>query len=51
MEAHLVEVDTRVVLVNRGGATGIELLHLAREVQERVRQKFGIALEPEPLIV
>ena len=40
-----------LVLVNRGGATGAELLQLAREVQERVRQKFGIALEPEPLIV
>ena len=40
-----------LVLVNRGGATGAELLQLAREVQERVRQKFGIALEPEPMIV
>jgi UDP-N-acetylmuramate dehydrogenase len=40
-----------LVLVNRGGATGNELLLLAREVQERVLQKFGIALEPEPLIV
>ncbi|HTN48417.1 MAG TPA: UDP-N-acetylmuramate dehydrogenase [Burkholderiaceae bacterium] len=40
-----------LVLVNRGGATGAELLQLAHEVQDRVRQKFGIALEPEPLIV
>jgi UDP-N-acetylmuramate dehydrogenase len=40
-----------LVLVNRGGATGNELLQLAREVQDRVLQKFGIALEPEPLIV
>ena len=40
-----------LVLVNRGGATGREVLELAREVQERVRQKFGVALEPEPAIV
>jgi UDP-N-acetylmuramate dehydrogenase len=40
-----------LVLVNRGGATGQEVLDLAREVQERVRQKFGVALEPEPAIV
>jgi UDP-N-acetylmuramate dehydrogenase len=40
-----------LVLVNRGGATGRDVLELAREVQERVRQKFGVALEPEPAIV
>ena len=40
-----------LVLVNRGGATGQEILDLAREVQDRVRQKFDIALEPEPIIV
>jgi UDP-N-acetylmuramate dehydrogenase len=40
-----------LVLVNRGGATGKEILDLAREVQDRVRQKFDVALEPEPVIV
>lgn len=40
-----------LVLVNLGGATGQAVLELAREVQERVRQKFGVALEPEPVIV
>ena len=40
-----------LVLVNRGGASGRDVLELAREVQERVRQKFGVALEPEPAIV
>jgi UDP-N-acetylmuramate dehydrogenase len=40
-----------LVLVNRGGATGAEILALAREVQYKVREKFGVALEPEPVIV
>ncbi len=40
-----------LVLVNRGGATGAEILELAHEVQDRVRQKFDVSLEPEPVIV
>jgi len=40
-----------LVLVNRGGAAGSEILALAREVQDKVAEKFGIALEPEPVIV
>jgi len=39
------------VLVNRGGASGGEILALAREVQDKVAEKFGIRLEPEPVIV
>jgi len=40
-----------LVLVNRGGASGREILDLAREVQERVADKFGVLLEPEAVIV
>jgi UDP-N-acetylmuramate dehydrogenase len=40
-----------LVLVNRGGATGREILDLAREVQMRVAEKFGVILEPEAVIV
>jgi UDP-N-acetylmuramate dehydrogenase len=37
--------------VNRGGASGREILELAREVQQRVAEKFGVLLEPEAVIV
>jgi UDP-N-acetylmuramate dehydrogenase len=40
-----------LVLVNRGGATGAEILALAQAVQASVEQKFGLRLEPEPVIV
>ena len=40
-----------LVLVNRGGASGRDILDLAREVQARVAEKFGVMLEPEAVIV
>jgi UDP-N-acetylmuramate dehydrogenase len=40
-----------LVLVNRGGATGAEILAMAREVQDKVAEAFGVWLEPEPVIV
>jgi UDP-N-acetylmuramate dehydrogenase len=40
-----------LVLVNRGGATGAEILAMAREVQEKVAEAFGVWLDPEPVIV
>lgn len=40
-----------LVLVNLGGATGAEILALAREVQDAVRERFGVELEPEPTVV
>lgn len=36
-----------LVLVNRGGATGGEVLALARKVQQRVRDMFGVEIETE----
>lgn len=40
-----------LVLVNHGNATGQQLLALARRIQQSVHEKFGVALEPEPVIV
>ena len=40
-----------LVLVNLGGATGAEILALAREVQDAVRARFNVELEPEPRIL
>lgn len=40
-----------LALVNRGDATTHELLTLARAIQDGVRDKLGIELVPEPVIV
>ena len=40
-----------LALTNRGGAEAAELVALAREVREGVREAFGIELVPEPVLV
>ncbi|HEY0216120.1 MAG TPA: UDP-N-acetylmuramate dehydrogenase [Cellulomonas sp.] len=40
-----------LALTNRGGATAGDLLTLARTVRDGVHARFGIALEPEPVLV
>jgi UDP-N-acetylmuramate dehydrogenase len=40
-----------LVLVNRGDAIGAEVMTLARAIQESVYGRFGIRLEPEPVIL
>ena len=42
-----VHKNQALVLVNYGAASGIEILNLARKVQDTIRQKFNIDLEPE----
>jgi UDP-N-acetylmuramate dehydrogenase len=39
------------VLVNRGAATGAQLLALARRIAASVDERFGVPLEPEPRII
>jgi len=40
-----------LVLVNRGDAIGAEVVTLARAIQESVYGRFGIRLEPEPVVL
>jgi len=40
-----------LALVNRGGATAVDLLAVAREIRTRVFDKFGVKLIPEPVFL
>lgn len=40
-----------LVLVNNGGATGAEVMALARAIQHDVMARFGVGLEPEPVFI
>ena len=40
-----------LVLINRGNATGRDVLSLARNIKSSVRDRFGIELKPEPLLI
>jgi UDP-N-acetylmuramate dehydrogenase len=40
-----------LALTNRGDARAADLVALAREVRDGVRERFGVTLEPEPVVV
>ena len=46
-----VSAQHALVIVNHGGASGRELVALARRIQASVLDRFGVSLEPEPVIV
>jgi UDP-N-acetylmuramate dehydrogenase len=49
MGAAAVHERQALVLVNRGGASGAEVLALAKAIQRDVLERFGVALEAEPV--
>lgn len=51
MERAAVSDQHALVLINKGGATGAEILTLAETIQSSVRNRFGVDLQPEPLII
>jgi UDP-N-acetylmuramate dehydrogenase len=40
-----------LVLVNNGGATGADVVGLARAIQADVAERYGVMLEPEPVFI
>jgi UDP-N-acetylmuramate dehydrogenase len=40
-----------LALVNKGGAKADDVIRLAREIRSRVRDRFGIELMPEPVLL
>jgi UDP-N-acetylmuramate dehydrogenase len=40
-----------LAIVNRGGATARQVVDFARRVRDRVRDRFGVVLRPEPVFV
>ncbi|HEY0237548.1 MAG TPA: UDP-N-acetylmuramate dehydrogenase [Friedmanniella sp.] len=40
-----------LALTNRGGASAADVLALARTIRDGVRERFGLVLEPEPVLV
>jgi UDP-N-acetylmuramate dehydrogenase len=46
-----VHKDHALVLVNYGSATGQEVWQLARDIQASVNDKFGVLIEPEPIVI
>ena len=40
-----------LALVHHGGGTTAQLLALAREIRDRVEERFGVRLRPEPIFL
>jgi len=46
-----ISTNHTLAIVNCGGATAQEVVGLAREIRDRVRDRFGLTLVPEPVFV
>ena len=46
-----VHKNQALVLVNHGNASGTEILNLAKVIQQKVKEKYGISIEPEVSIL
>jgi UDP-N-acetylmuramate dehydrogenase len=46
-----ISTNHSLALVNLGGATAAEIVELKEKIQDGVRQKFDILLQPEPVFV
>ena len=42
-----VHKNQALVLVNYGNATGLEIINLAKKIQQKIKAKYGISIEPE----
>ncbi len=40
-----------LAIINRGGASASDVLELKDEIQNKVQEKFGVALKPEPIFI
>ena len=46
-----ISTNHTLAIVNRGGASAVEVLSLKNEIQRAVEDKFGILLQPEPVFI
>ena len=46
-----VHKNQALVLVNYGNASGTEIINLAKEIQQRIKIKYGVSIEPEVSIL
>ena len=42
-----VHKNQALVLVNYGNASGEEIINLAKKIQQKIKDKYGISIEPE----
>jgi UDP-N-acetylmuramate dehydrogenase len=40
-----------LAIINRGGGTAREVLELVQMIQQKVREKFGVEIQPEPNLI